>query len=173
MLQHAHLEGLAFDMDHQNCYTLLRSFFKDNYGIELTDYACPTNWWNYEMDLYSKLAQEEGFDIVHEHPRDWRPGDVIIMAVQAAVGNHCAVLLDNGRILHHVVGQLSAVTPYGGMWRNTTVAVYRHRGIPLQKAAENLVHVQEFLPPHVRRRLEDLQERRRAAAADAGGSGDE
>lgn len=164
MLKYSHLEGLTFDQEKQHCYTILRSFFFDNFGIELTDYACPTNWWKADLDLYSKLAPSEGFYPVDDHPRDWRPGDVILMAIEASTGNHVAVLLDNGRILHHLVGQRSCVTSYGGMFRNTTVGVYRHKDVPVVPPAEELVNVRDLLPPHARHRLEE-----RLALEGAGG----
>lgn len=167
-----HLLGLDFDIEKQNCYTLMRQFYADNYGIELTDYACPTNWWKSELDLYAKLASVEGFEILHCHPRDYRQGDVIIMAIQSSTGNHCALVLDSGEILHHLVGQRSAITPYGGLFRNTTIGVYRHREVAKLTPDKHLLDVREVLPPHVRRRLEELEAAKRPPAGEAGGAGD-
>lgn len=171
MLKYNHLLGLDFDMDKQNCYQLFRRFYKDNYDIELTDYACPTNWWNADLDLFSRLTTEEGFYPINDHPRDWRPGDLVVMAIGSSTGNHCAVVLDTGDILHHLVGQRSCVTSYGGLFRNTTVGVYRHKDIPLQQAEEQLVDFKDLLPPHVRRRFEEQQEALQGAAQDGGAGG--
>lgn len=171
-MQYQHLIGRQFDMDHRNCYTLLRDFYRDIYGIELTDYSCPTNWWaGGQMDLYTQLADVEGFELVHSHPRDWKGGDVIIMGIEAPVGNHCAVLLDNGKILHHLVGQLSTETAYGGVFRNNTLAVYRHREVAARRPPEIQVDVRDLLPPHVRSRLDDLRAAQAAAAGSADGNG--
>jgi len=172
MLKYKHLEGLDFDIEKQNCYSILRQFYWDNFQIELTDYACPNNWWKHDLDLYAKLAGEEGFELVNSHPRDYRPGDVIICAIQASTGNHCMVVLDNGQVLHHLVGQRSCVTAYGGLFRNTTVAVYRHRDVGLLQPAEELIDFKDVLPPHVRRRLEDIEAARQIPAQDARRAGD-
>lgn len=153
-LKFEHLVGLPFDLDKQNCYQLLRAFYRDNYGIELTDYACPTNWWNGGMDLIMKLSSEEGFSPVNDHPRLWRPGDVIVMAVQSRVGNHVAVLLPDSKILHHLYGQLSCITPYGGTFRNNTMGVFRHHLVP--PPTEELVDFRDLLPAHVQRRFAAL-----------------
>jgi cell wall-associated NlpC family hydrolase len=155
-------------MAKQNCYTILRQFYMDNYGIELTDYACPTNWWAADLDLYGKLSGVEGFSPIHLNSRDWLPGDVIIMAIQSVTGNHAAIVLENGEILHHLVGQRSCVTAYGGMFRNATVAVYRHKDVPQQRQTVNLLDFREALPPHVRRRFEQLQRTRSEPDDDAG-----
>jgi cell wall-associated NlpC family hydrolase len=129
-LEYGHLEGLEFNIETQNCYTILRAFYRDNYGIELTDYACPTDWWTKGLDLYHRLAEDEGFQIIMDHPRHWRPGDVILMAIESPTGNHCGILLPGGKMLHHLVGQRSLVTSFGGMFRNTRVATYRHKDVP-------------------------------------------
>jgi cell wall-associated NlpC family hydrolase len=156
-LKYEHLIGLPFSLETQNCYQLLRAFYRDNYDIELTDYACPTNWWAGGMDLIMKLSSEEGFSAVHDHPRMWRAGDVIAMAVQSHVANHVAILLEDGRILHHLYGQLSCVTPYGGTFRNNTLAVFRHRLVP--PPAKVVTEFKDLLPTHVQRRLADLPDR--------------
>lgn len=171
MLKYAHLLGLDFDIEKQNCYSIIRQFYYDNYGIELSDYACPTNWWNSDLDLYMKLAPEEGFSPVNDHPRDWRPGDLIFMAIRSSTGNHAAVLLDNGNILHHLVGQRSCETAYGGMFRNTTVGVFRHKDVPVLKTPAPSVDVKDLLPPHVRRRLEIRQEALQGPSQDGGEGG--
>jgi len=172
MLKYEHLLGIPFNWDTDNCYTLLRRFYADNFGIELTDYACPTDWFETNMDLYAKLASTEGFSIVHDHPRDWRPGDVILMAIPgegkvSSTGNHVAIVLDNGNILHHLVGQLSTVTRYGGLFRNTTVGVYRHKDVPADAAPESLVDIRTVLPPHVQQRLSEIEGTNQQASEEA------
>jgi cell wall-associated NlpC family hydrolase len=162
-----HLEGLEFNIETRNCYHLVRDVYRDNFGIELPDFPCPTDWYEKGLDLYARLAPDVGFDIIHDHPRDWRAGDIILMAIGTSTGSHVALVLDNGNIFHHLVGQRSRVTSYGGLFRNTTVGVYRHRDVAKMKPAEHLVDIREFLPPHVLRRLEKLEEARQQTAEDA------
>lgn len=143
-------------MEKQNCFTTFRDFFKDVFEIEIEDYACPTDWWSNGLDLYRTLASSEGFFPVSRNPREFEPGDAIVMAIESTVGNHIGVILDNGKMLHHLVGQRSSTTNYGGMFRNTTVGVYRHEGVR-GRVPETLVDIQTLLPPHVQRRLEAAQ----------------
>jgi cell wall-associated NlpC family hydrolase len=129
-IKYDHLRGKEWDQDHQHCYTTLRDFYSHNFDIELTDYPNPTNWWKSGLDLYTTLSDREGFYLIGNHPKDWQTGDVIVMALDSSVGCHVAVVLDNGKILHHVYGHRSTVGTYGGRWRNNTVAVYRHKDVP-------------------------------------------
>jgi hypothetical protein len=170
-LKYDHLEGLPFNIEDRNCYTLLRDFYRDNFEIELTDYPCPTDWWEHDLNLYWRLAPEEGFYPVHEPHREWRGGDVVLMAINSSSGNHVAIVLDNGDIFHHLVGQRSLVTSYGGLFRNTTVGVYRHKDVASRKPPELLVDVRSVLPPHVLRRLEELERARGAAAPEVPAGG--
>lgn len=155
MFKYDHLLGIEFNMADRNCYTLLRDFYRDNFDIILNDYPCPTNWFSSGLDLYNVLASTEGFDLINSHPRDWRPGDVIIMAIQSSTGSHAAILLDNNHILHHLVGQRSCVTAYGGMFRNTTVGVYRHRDVPDTTKTIINQDLRDLLPDNIRRQFEN------------------
>jgi cell wall-associated NlpC family hydrolase len=163
-MKYEHLIGLPFDMARQNCYTLLRQFYADNYSIELTDFAVPSDWRTEGFDMYAQLAHSEGFDLVHGTPRDWKPGDVVLMAIQSSTGNHVGIVLANGKILHHLFGQLSTVTNYGGMFRNSTVGVYRHRLVTDEMHQSETIDIRTLLPPHVLKRFQDLEASREGAA---------
>lgn len=171
MLQYQHLLGLEFDIERQNCWTIVRQFYRANWDIQLPDYPCPTDWWAKGLDLYASLAAQTGFDIIHDHPRDWKAGDVIVMAIQSSTGNHAAVVLDNGNILHHLVGQRSVVTSYGGLFRNSTVGVYRYRDLPKTSTVHTVQFRELDLPPHVRRRVEAIEEARSPTAEEVGAGG--
>jgi cell wall-associated NlpC family hydrolase len=162
-MNYQELVGRPFDIEKQNCYHLLRDFYRLNYDIELTDYPCPANWWDNGLDLYNLLAEDEGFQPVSLNPRNWLPGDVLVMAIQSSVGNHCGIVLDTGQIFHHLYGQLSCVTAFGGMFRNGLVAVYRHKDVSKVSDAVPTTDLMEVLPTHVRRRLEHARAEAEAA----------
>jgi cell wall-associated NlpC family hydrolase len=151
------LLGLHFDWERQNCYTLVREFYALNTSLGMADYPCPTLWWQRGLDLYRTIAPQEGFEPIHCHPKDWRVGDVIMMSIDSTVPNHIGVLLPDGRMLHHLVGQLSGITMYGGLFRNTTVAVYRNKVDLFAHVQETNIDFVSLLPPHVRRRVENLK----------------
>lgn len=144
--------GLEFDMERRNCYTLLRDFYRLNYGIVLSDYACPTDWWEAGLDIYRDIANSEGFQVLHDPPHMWRTGDVVLMALHSRVGNHIGIIVPGGKLLHHLRDCRSKVDPYGGWYRNSTVAVYRHSSIP-PEAPEATVELLDVLPKHLAKRL--------------------
>lgn len=154
-LKYDHLVGLEFTYGTQDCYGLVRQFFNDNFDIPLTDYARPNDFWDHGLDLYNDNFYTEGFRVLDCHPAEWQPGDCFLMAIKSRIANHAAVLLPQGKILHHFYGRLSTVEDYRGLWRNTTTHVLRHKDVVLPSEEETL-NLTELLPDAVRQRLAGL-----------------
>lgn len=158
-LSYQHLLGKPFDYAHTNCYTVLRRFYADNFGLEFPDYACPDEFWKYGLDLYITRAQRLGFKLIDCHPSEYQHGDVFIMAIRSSIGNHCGILVENGNLLHHLYGQLSEITPYRGIYRNCTIGVFRHKDVRLEKT-EGTKQITELVTPALRRKIDEaLQDR--------------
>ena len=147
MMKYDHLVGLPFKHGTQDCYSLVRRFYADNFSLGLTDYARPDDWWSVGLDLYNENYWTEGFRPFDGHPREWRPADLLLMAVRSRVANHAAIYLGDGKILHHFYGHLSEITTYGTLWRNTTVAILRHKDVVIPSEAVKKVDLSESLPP--------------------------
>lgn len=147
--------GIEFDMEKRNCYTLVRDFYQLNFDIVLEDYACPTDWWENGLDIYRDLAHTEGFRPLDEPPHMWRPGDVILMALGSNVANHIGVIIPGGRMLHHLRGQRSTHTRYGGMFRDRTLGVYRHPEVPEFNKTD--VELKDVLPKRLAQKLAHAQ----------------
>lgn len=156
MLKYEHLLGRSFSWERDHCYELVRHFYRDNFGIELRSYACPRNWWDHGLNLFSDLYPREGFDTVMGSARDYKAGDLILMSYGSPVANHIGVLLDNGKMLHHMVDSLSSADPYagGGFWRSRTVGVLRHRDVTYE-TQPNLLDLKELVQGNARTILDD------------------
>lgn len=124
----APLQGRQFAHGILDCYTLFKDFLFREYGIRMNNYEREDDWWNKGQELYSidRLNAEGLFQIKDEPKR----GDIILMNIRSKVANHAAVYLGNGQMLHHLHGKLSRTEPYGGMWAERTVGIYRHKDIP-------------------------------------------
>lgn len=153
-LNYQHLLGRKFDYPNTNCYTLLRSFYADNFNLAFPNYACPNEFWKYDLNLYITRAQRMGFKLLDCHPSEYQLGDVFIMAVRSSIGNHCGILVENGQLLHHLYGQLSEVTPYKGVYRNCTIGVFRHKDVRLG-ATQATKQVIDIVSPNTRRKIDE------------------
>lgn len=118
--------GRQWVLGYADCWSLIREYYQREFTLSLGDYSVPYAWWEGGKEhLYDDNWQQEGF--VEVEPRDMRPGDIIMMRVQAPVTNHAAVYLGDNIILHHMFGHLSSRTPYGKYYRDRTVRVVRHK----------------------------------------------
>lgn len=153
-MRYRHLVGLPYDPKSQHCYTLVREIYAAEYGINLPDFAYPQQFWRAGLDIFTPALKQFGFEPQACSPHDYRSGDLILIAKGSAIPNHIGIYLDNTKILHHLIGDVSKEDPYlrGGYWRSLTVGVYRH---PDVKPAVNteMVSLWSVLPENVRSRL--------------------
>jgi cell wall-associated NlpC family hydrolase len=153
-MKYEHLIGRPFIHGSMDCYGLIRDFYKDNYDIELTNYARPDNWWDQGLNLYVDNYLAEGFEIFNGLPKDYLPGDAFLMALRSPVANHAGVLLDDGRILHHLYGSLSTADSFRPLYRDTMVAVLRHPMVAeIEQQKVTTVDLTEIMPDAIRARL--------------------
>lgn len=126
--------GIDFNHGTTDCYGLVRRVYSELFDISLRDYARPDGWWEHdEYNLYMDNFEREGFEISELPINDWEVGDIILMAIQSTVPCHAALYIGNGKILHHFYGRKSSIENYCRIWKNTTVAVIRHKNLKFEK----------------------------------------
>lgn len=119
------------EIGDEDCLTLVSMFFKDNFDINITDYARPADWSSDKADLITDLHEREGFiKITNWKPRDLRPADVIVMSVGEMNPNHLGVYVGDDKMLHHQLGRLSRTEPFSGFWHHHTAYILRHPDVP-------------------------------------------
>ncbi|WP_426577009.1 C40 family peptidase [Xenorhabdus stockiae] len=116
------LTGRPFVLGIYDCYGLIMSYYRQQYGIALKDYRVNYPWWEQGENRYMDNFKSAGFTEDSEP----RVGDVVLMQVQADVPNHAGILLEGNLLLHHLYGQLSQQVPYGGYWKDRTVKILRY-----------------------------------------------
>ena len=161
MIRYEHLLGVPWNHGVNDCFTLARRFYKDNFGIELTNYARPDNWWHKGLNLYMDHLRDEGFEIIHEdNPRNWRVGDGLLMAIMAPVADHCAIYVGGGKIIHHFIDRLSNEERLRPLWLDTRVALVRHPQVRVEEVYEPFDITQD---PRVRRKIEQWERRQKSS----------
>lgn len=155
-LKYRHLEGLHFEHGVQDCYEIQRMFWRDNFGVELPNYARPDKWWDHGSDLYMEHFSECGFKSIDVLPHEYQPADVFLIAVQAPVANHSAIYLGGELILHHFIGRFSNVERYKGFWRNRTLAVLRHQSLMDWKPSESAHDLLSEASALVKRKVDEV-----------------
>lgn len=102
------LEGRIFIHGIQDCYSLIRDYYRLNHDLTIKEFPRDWAWWHEKaQNLY-----EEGFGIagfVQVPLSKVRPGDVFLAmlgraAIKANVVNHGGIYLGNDIIVHHKSG---------------------------------------------------------------------
>jgi len=109
-----------------DCWTLARDWYGDH-GLWLPDFPRPATPRQFEAaPTFDQHWPSAGF--VEALPGQAMPGDLLLMALRSTAGqlNHCAVLLEDGLILHHIRGRLSGREPYTEWWQRQTGRILRH-----------------------------------------------
>ena len=117
------LTGRLFMHGVNDCYTLIRDYYRLERGILLLDIEREDEWWLKGQNLYEDNFRDAGFMPV-ETPED---GDVILMQIRSPVPNHAGIYI-NGELLHHMPRRLSSRDCYGDSYRERTRRILRYVG---------------------------------------------
>lgn len=143
------LEGLEhrqFVWGESDCFSLVRDFYKQNFSIEIRDYARPSNWQADVLNLILAGFQKEGFEkLTTWKLDDLRPGDVMCMCVGESNPNHFGVYTGNNEFIHHLSGNMSSVSPLKGHWLHHTSFLLRHPDVPDLRPNTKDITIQELL----------------------------
>jgi len=145
-MQYDNLLGRPFELGRTDCFKMVRDFYKQNYDIELRNYARPRDWQADTTDIIGLSYEQEGFDKV----TDWslktlQPGDLLCMAISSSKPNHLAIYVGDNTIVHHKVYTMSSAEVLRDFWRNTTCYVLRHKDVPNTTVEKPTVTIQELL----------------------------
>lgn len=128
------IEPSGFEMDYvgrpyafgcMDCWSLVRDYYRREFGIRLGDYQRIERFWANGHDFFGDNWKREGFKrlINGEEPQT---GDLFVIQTDGAIPNHIAIYLGNEMILHHCHGRLSRRDIYGGYWQKHTIYHLRH-----------------------------------------------
>lgn len=96
------LIGRGFCHGINDCYGLIRDYYRQELGISLVDFPRDWEWWLNGKDLYQDGIVPAGFRKIEQ--AEATVGDMWIAQVRSPVPNHGGILLENGLALHHPCG---------------------------------------------------------------------
>lgn len=123
-------EGRQFCHGILDCWSLVRDWYRREWGVVLPNPPRLDEWWNDgASNLYSDDALNDA-QFVRVDIAAAERGDVLLMQVRSKnlVANHAGVYLGNGQFLHHLHGRLSRVDVFGGYWLECLRGCWRYTG---------------------------------------------
>jgi len=99
------LIGREFIHGVNDCYSIIRDWFKLERGITLINKPRGMEWWGRGENIYELNLDEAGF--VEVPMAEATVGDCVLFKIRSRVENHAAVITGTNQILHHMIGALS------------------------------------------------------------------
>jgi hypothetical protein len=131
----AYEEGMPFEGRQWNdstadCYRLVLDYYQKELSLKLPVVVTPSNYvaqmqsyagvnlflTNWEMSGFHQVMFPQKHDVIYI-----RSGNVRLDGP-----DHCAIYLDDNKILHHYRHRLSVIQEWAGLWRQNTVMILRH-----------------------------------------------
>lgn len=122
MVNYKSLLGRNWQYGVNDCYTLLRDFYKLR-GVDLPDFPRP-DCLEKSHSIFLKHAKEIGFHRISFLSRGF--GDVLVMNLGTRHPNHAAIYVGDMRIIHQRQNSLSAETGLASYYVDSIAAVYRY-----------------------------------------------
>lgn len=119
----APLIGRTYAFGVLDCWTLIRDWYAEEWGITLPDFEYSESEWKNGPSLHLKYAKTCGFTEISG--RELRRGDVILFNLQSREPNHSGVYLGDMLFLHHLTKQPSGTDIFGGYWKLKATHYFR------------------------------------------------
>lgn len=145
--------GLPYIPEVNDCLQAVRRRYA-TLGIEIRDYAFPSDFWDYEDSMIERFFGREGFYAIDSDV--WKPqvNDVLLVPGSShySFPTHLGVLVEGNKVYHHYTNRFSELVPFAGIWRRPSV-VLRHKDYVPPEKDMKVYDVTELMPAHVRRRF--------------------
>lgn len=124
MLSYDNLLGLPYIEGKQDCYSIARRFYRQNFDIKLPNLARPNSFWkDPNLTLYD-MYRDFGFEPVID--QRWEIGDALLIPIRSSFACHAAIIVEDNKVLHHLPGRLSNVEAMRPRWSSRALHVVRH-----------------------------------------------
>lgn len=110
-----------------DCYSVVRNYFRKTHGIYLGDYDRDESMGHEEAGVIAHHYEHEGFVIVPKETA--RESDVLVFKTDKALPQHFGVLGVGNKFLHHPINGLSRWEPLTDRWLSRLISVFRHENL--------------------------------------------
>jgi len=110
--------GRKFEIYKMDCFSLVRDFYEQEYGIKITNYFRDDNWFKNDPKIIEKNYKKEGFFAISGNIKQ---GDVAIFDFA-----HFGIFLDENTFLHHPRNRISTIEKLNDIWKKHISLIVRH-----------------------------------------------
>lgn len=120
------LLGRPFVHGINDCYSLVRDYYRTEHNLLLPNVPREDAWWTVGENLYMDQFTQHGFYKIAQS--EVKPGDGFLCKIRSDVPNHAGIYIGNDLILHHLPNRLSRREP-AGLWARAVDVWLRHKDL--------------------------------------------
>jgi cell wall-associated NlpC family hydrolase len=122
-----HLLGRPYTSGENDCYGLVRNYYRDLFGIEIINAARPEGWWNEpDINLIDDFMEMDGWEQLGKNTRSLKVGDGLVFSLINGKANHVGVYVGNGAFIHHIWNRFSCEDALLEKWKARLLMIVRH-----------------------------------------------
>lgn len=110
-----------FEIGKQDCYTLIKNFYQQEFNIEINNYPRTDSWFKENPNIIKENYEREGFVEV-DNIKNAKEGDVIVFS-----WGHMAIFLEKDLILHIKRDKPSIIEMLNDSYLSRITGIYRHK----------------------------------------------
>lgn len=119
------LEGQMFIFGQQDCFSLVRHYYRQKHQIFISDYDRDEHYLHQADNRILDNFSNEGFVDIKIAGLPQKE-DVFVFSNTRDIPQHFAIFMGQGRVLHHPLGSLSKYDPFNGSWMRKCKLILRH-----------------------------------------------
>lgn len=112
--------GKYFEIGKQDCFTLVQNFYKNEYNINIGDYARGDGWFKKNPNIIQENASKEKFIDIGANNK-LNEGDILVFNY-----GHFGIYIDIELLLHHPRNKNSIIEQLTTIYKQNITNVYRH-----------------------------------------------
>ena len=118
--------GRPFIFGVNDCYTLVREYYRREFQTGLGDYDADFDYASKEVSNFEINWEKEGFCLKTNYT-DIKKGDVLVFKINKSFPQHIGVYLGKNEFLHHPLNSQSRIELLDGLWAKSLVGYLRHQ----------------------------------------------
>lgn len=126
-----------------DCYTVVREVLNRAFGVLMPNYARPEFFYDPQLDLFTKIAQEPYFEHLPVDAKFLKSGDILCFKVHNERVNHVGIYLGNNLFLHQLYNCNPREENLSMAWLRRVDIVLRHKDVEHENQTLSIL---EFMP---------------------------
>lgn len=119
-LKYSKYLGLSFEINKNDCLSIVKNFYKNEFGIILGEYFRTDNWYKDNPNIIKESYEKE--NLIEVNKKELRFGDILVFSFA-----HLGIYLEKDLLLHHTRDKYSNIEKLEDPLLNRLSLCLRHK----------------------------------------------